>query len=72
MLFGRRTRGQVGAGPADATGREHVRRELFEEDAALRVERDHLEGGGGRLVQRRVAALQQAHERLHPAHLRDV
>ena len=42
---------------------------LLEAGASHRVEGEHLECRGGRLLQRRAAALQEPHQRLHPARL---
>ena len=47
-----------------------MRGALLETGASYRVEGEHLECRGGRLVQRRAAALQEAHERLHAPRLR--
>ena len=47
-----------------------VRGALLETGTSCGVEGEHLECRGGRLVQRRAATLQQAHERLHPPRLR--
>eukprot|EP00964_Phaeocystis_antarctica_P126634 scaffold90296_cov68-Phaeocystis_antarctica.AAC.15 len=40
--------------------------------ASHQVEGEHLECRGGRLLQRRAAALQEPHQRLHPARLRNL
>ena len=42
---------------------------LLEAGASHRVEGEHLECRGGRLLQLRAAALQEPHQRLHPARL---
>ena len=47
-----------------------VWRALLETGASHRIEGEHLERGRGRLVQRRAAALQETHQRLHPTRLR--
>ena len=47
-----------------------MRGALLETGASYRVEGEHLECRGGRLVQRRAATLQEAHERLHAPRLR--